>query len=153
MPIQQTKDILDHAHKFHLRLGQFYTELLEQAPAERTCGLLEHLIEHEQTLAHRLKDYEQGVSKNILDTFFRYTTDGVEAHFSNYEKPLDITPQTVIEAARFFDESLTHFYQEMASKAISEKVKEVLLNLLDMELQEQMSLSKQALELRSIHED
>ena len=109
--------------------------------------MLGNLIEHEQMLERRLKEYEEGVSRNILDTFFKYMVDRIDTHFANYEVPDQVDAAAVIDAARYFDNCLCSFYREMAHKAMSEQVREVLLNLMDMELREQMSLSKQALEL------
>ena len=53
----------------------------------------------------------------------------------------------VIEATRHFDQCLSTFYEEMARKSLSEHVRDVLLNLTQMELHEQMSLSRRTLEL------
>ena len=147
MAFNQTREILDHARDFHRRLGRFYEELLDRAPQAQTRELLDQLVEHEQTLERRLGDYEESVSKNILDTFFKYMVDGTDAHFADYAIPDEVDAGFVIEAARHFDHCLDRFYKEMANKALSEHVREVLLNLMEMELREQMSLSKQALEL------
>ena len=49
-----------------------------------------------------------------------------------------------------FDACLIKFYKEMAQRSLSTKVKEVFENLLVMEKQEQIELSKQALELPNI---
>ena len=150
MSFNQTRDVLDHAREFHRRLSRFYEELQDKASAESTRILLENLIDHEQTLALRLKEYEEVVSDNILDTFFKYMVDGTESYFANYATPELVDTAVVIEAARYFDDCLTGFYREMARTAMSEQVREVLLNLMELELQEQMLLSKQALELSSM---
>ena len=147
MSFNQTRDILDHARDFHRRLARFYDDLLDRAPKEQTCKLLETLIEHEKMLNRRLKEYEEEVSDNILDTFFKYMPDEMEAYFKEYDVPDTVDAEYVITAARYFDESLGDFYKMMAKKALSEQVREILLNLVEMELQEQMTLSKHALEL------
>lgn len=147
MSFNQTRDLLDHARDFHRRLGRFYEELHENAPAGQTRKLLENLTEHEQGLGQRLKEYEEGVSGNILDTFFKYMLNGVEDYFAQYHVPDVIETGDVVAAARYFNDHLESFYKEMAGKAQSEHVREVLLNLMKMEQQEQLSLSKQMLEL------
>lgn len=150
MSFNQTRDILDHARDFHRRLSRFYEELQDLAPVGQVQVLLENLIDHEQTLAMRLKEYEEEVSDNILDTFFKYMVDGTDSYFSTYAIPDVVDTAAVIDAARYFDDCLTSFYREMARKAMSEQVREVLLNLMEMELREQMMLSKQALELSCV---
>jgi rubrerythrin len=147
MAFNQTREVLDHARKFHCRLEQFYISLQHRAPEEQTRELLGQLIEHEQVLNSHLKEYEEEVSGNILDTFFKYMLNGIESHFSQYAIPDRIDTPYVIQTARHFDRYLEHFYKEMAQKTLSEQVREVFLNLKDMEQREQISLSKQELGL------
>ncbi|MCF7817367.1 MAG: hypothetical protein K9M54_05735 [Kiritimatiellales bacterium] len=147
MSFNQTRDILDHARDFHRRLGEFYAELLDRAPDEETRELLDNLMDHEHVLERRLKEYEEEVSKNVLDTFFKYMVGEREDCFGEYAVPSLVGTEYVIEATRHFDRCLCDFYKEMARKALAEQVREVLLNLLEMELREQMTLSKKVLEL------
>ena len=147
MGFNQTRDILDHARGFHRRLSQFYEKLLDCTPAQQTQELLDNLMAHERVLEERLKVYEEGVSDNVLDTFFKYVPDESNDCFAGYPVPTAVGTEYVIEAARYFDTCLSRFYKEMARQAMSEQVRDVLLNLLDMELSEQMTLSKKALEL------
>lgn len=147
MAFNQTRDLLDHAWEFHRDLACFYENIQEIATNERTRELLENLIDHEQKLGKGLKAYESEVSDNILDTFFKYVIDGRLELIGDYPVPDEVDTGYVLEAARHFDEQLGSFYKAMARKALSEQVREVLLNLMEMELREQMSLSKQALEL------
>ncbi|MBT8045718.1 MAG: hypothetical protein KJN67_01000, partial [Pontiella sp.] len=129
--------------------SRFYTELQDLTQDSETRNLLNTLIAHENVLEGRLKEYEDGVSSNILDTFFKYMVDGTDSYFSAYEVPDQVDSKYVIEAARYFDDCLSGYYREMARKALSERVREVLFNLMNMEMREQMSLSKRVLELNS----
>ncbi len=147
MAFNQTKEILDHARDFHRRLSRFYTELKDLAPEEQTRYLLDTLIAHENVLEARLKEYEEEVSSSVLDTFFKYMVDGTDSYFAAFEVPEQVDAKFVIEAARHFDACLSGYYREMAQKAISAKVREILFNLMDLEMREQMSLSKRVLEL------
>ncbi|VGO21796.1 hypothetical protein [Pontiella sulfatireligans] len=148
MSFNQTRDVLDHARKFHRRMIRFYTELFDLAPQEETCELLEELIDHERLLESRLKEYEEEVSDNILDTFFKYMIDGTEQHFAEYSVPDSVDAAYVIAAARHFDDGLRCFYQDMAKKAQSEHVREILENLQELERVEQLTLSKLELNLK-----
>lgn len=147
MSFNQTREILDHARNFHKKLLNHYSILKERATTPQTRELLDSLIEHESELEKRLLAFEEEVSDNILDTFFKYMTEVNEEDFATHELPEEVDTTYVVNAARIFDERLTDFYQTMARSSMSEQVREVLLNLMEMELHEQMILSKKALEL------
>ena len=147
MSFNQTRDLLDVARQFHLNLTELYGKMLERASTEEARGLIGTLIEHEQTLEQRLGEYEEQVSANILDTYFKYVADEHSKCFQEYVLPDSMSSMDVIEATRHFDQCLSTFYEEMARKSLSEHVRDVLLNLMQMELHEQMSLSKRTQEL------
>jgi hypothetical protein len=67
--------------------------------------------------------------------------------FDEFVMPRSMTSMDVIEVTRRFDECLARFYKEMAGKALADHVREVLLNLMQMELREQMNLSRRTLEI------
>ncbi len=147
MSFNQTRDLLDVARQFHLNLSGVYGKMLDRAASEETRNLIGTLIDHEQILEQRLGEYEEEVSVNILDTFFKYVIDEHKKCFEEYTLPESMTSMEVIEATRHFDLCLSNFYKEMAQKSLSEHVREVLLNLMQMELHEQMTLSRRTLEL------
>lgn len=147
MSFNQTREVLDHAREFHRRLGLFYQELLERASKSETRELLKELISHERVMESRLVEYEEEVSSNILDTFFKYMVNGTEQHFAKYEVPAAVDTQYVINATRHFDDCLSRFYDEMSRKALSSQVRDVLDNLTAMERREQITLSKKSLSL------
>jgi len=147
MSFNQTRDLLDVARQFHLNLAGLYERMLERAASEEARGLIGTLIDHEKILEQRLEEYEDEVSTNILDTFFKYVVDQHRKCFQEYVLPDSMNSMDVIEATRHFDRCLSDFYKEMAQKSLSAHVRDVLLNLMQMELREQMSLSKRTLEL------
>lgn len=147
MSFNQTRDLLDVARKFHLNLTGLYRKMLERADTGEARGLIGTLIEHEQKLEQRLGEYEEEVSANILDTFFKYVVNEHKKAFQEYVLPDSMSAMDVIEATRYFDQHLADFYKEMAEKSLSEHVREILLNLMQMELREQMNLSRRTLEL------
>ncbi len=147
MSFNQTKDLLDVARQFHLNLAALYSKMLDRAATEEARALIGTLIEHEQVLEQRLLEYEDEVSTNILDTYFKYMVDEHRKCFQEFALPESVTAMDVINATRHFDDCLASFYKEMAQKSLSEHVREVLLNLTQMELREQMTLSRRTLEL------
>jgi rubrerythrin len=151
MAFDQTKDVLEHARKFHQKLSVFYEDLKESASKERARALLDYMSRHEQYLADCLAQYEEQVSDNVLDTYFKYGSKSTEmTAITDFEIKPEMDVDDVVAAAMHFDACLIEFYREMAQRALSEKVREVFENLLVMEQHEQIELSKQALDLGSL---
>ena len=149
MSFDQTRDILDHARDFHRRLIRFYNDLRPLADGV-VLSLLDSLIEHERLMENRLADYEESVSDNTLDTFFKYMAATTDQAFINYPVPDELDVDYVIQATRYFDEKLRLFYQSMAKKAMSVQVRDMLENLQDMEQREQLALSKLMISLQPL---
>lgn len=147
MSFNQTKDLLDVARQFHFNLLELYQKMLKRAASEEAVALIGTLIEHEQLLEQRLEEYEAEGSTNVLDTFFKYVVEEHQKCFQDYVLPDSMSSMDVIEATRHFDQCLSRFYKEMAQKSLSEHVREALLNLMQLELHEQMTLSRRTLEL------
>lgn len=147
MSFNQTRDLLDVARQFHLNLTELYGKMLERAASEDARALIGTLIEHEQMLEKHLEEYEEEGSANVMDTFFKYVVNDHQKFFHEYVLPDSMSAMEVIEVTRHFDQHLSDFYKEMAQKSLSEQVREVLLNLMQMELREQMNLSRRTLEL------
>lgn len=148
MPFDQTKDVLHQARKFHHRLSEFYEDLKDNTDKERTRALLDYLSRHETYLENCLKEFQQDVSKNVLDAYFQYGSDASKlSGISEFEIKDEMLVEDVVAAAMHFDACLIKFYREIAQKARSEKVREIFENLLVMEEHEQIELSKTTLEL------
>jgi rubrerythrin len=148
MPFDQTKDVLNQARKFHHKLSEFYEDLKENTDKERTRALLDYLSRHETYLEDCLKEFQQDVNKNVLDSYFQYGSDASKlSGISEFVIKDEMTVEDVVAAAMHFDACLIKFYREIAQKAHTEKVREVFENLLVMEEHEQIELSKTTLEL------
>ncbi|MDF7823122.1 hypothetical protein P4B35_03800 [Pontiellaceae bacterium B12227] len=148
MPFDQTKDVLNQARKFHHRLSEFYEDLKDSTDKERTRALLDYLSRHETYLENCLKEFQQDVDKNVLDSYFQYGSDASKlSGISEFEIKDEMSVEDVVAAAMHFDACLIKFYREIAQKAHTEKVREVFENLLVMEEHEQIELSKTTLEL------
>ena len=148
MPFDQTKDVLKQARKFHHKLSEFYEDLKDSTEKERTRALLDYLSRHEQYLEDCLEEFQQDVSRNVLDSYFQYGSDASKlSGISEFEIKDEMSVEDVVAAAMHFDACLIKFYREIAQKARSDKVREVFENLLVMEEHEQIELSKTTLEL------
>lgn len=151
MPFDQTKDVLRHARKFHRRLSEFYEDLKDSVARERTRALLDHLSRHEDYLADTLAKFQKTAPENVLDAFINYKPDTANISvIADFEIKEDMKVDDVITAAMHFDACLIKFYADMARKTNSAKVREMFENLLAMEQNEQLELSKQTLEFAAI---
>lgn len=151
MAFDQTKDILEHAREFHQKLAVFYEELKDSAGKERTRALLDYMSRHEKYLDDCLAQYEEQVSDNVLDTYFKYGSESTQmTAIDEFEIKPEMDVNDVVAAAMHFDACLIAFYRETAQRALSEQVREVFENLLVMEQHEQIELSKQTLGLDSL---
>ncbi len=148
MSFNQTRDILNHARDFHRRLIRFYSTLRPQAHDEITLKLIEDLVDHEKQLEHRLADYEEDAAQDAMDTFFKYMIATTDQTFEHYFIPEIVDAEYVIKATRYFDETLMRFYEGMAQRSMSVKVREMLENLQKLEQREQQTLSKLMLSLQ-----
>lgn len=151
MAFDQTKDVLKHAQEFHQKLSVFYDELKEAASKERTRALLNYMSRHEKYLGDSLAQFEEQVSDNVLDTYFKYGSEATEmTAITEFEIKTDMDVDDVMAAAMHFDGCLIEFYREMAQRSLSNNVREVFENLLVMEQHEQIELSKQMLGFGSL---
>ncbi|MEN7972965.1 MAG: hypothetical protein ABFR47_03930 [Verrucomicrobiota bacterium] len=150
MAFDQTKDVLEHVREFHHKLSILYNNLKKSASEASAQALLDYMSQHEKNLADRLAQYEEQVSDNVLDTYFKYESESNGlASIDNFEIKPEMDVDHVVAIAMHFDASLATFYQEMAQRALSEKVREIFENLQEMERHEQIELSKQTLDIRS----
>lgn len=148
MAFEQTRDVLEHVREFHQKLSVFYDGLKGTTTKERARILLDYMSRHEDYLDDCLAQYEEQVSDNVLDTFFKYESECTGPMASaKFEIKPDMDVDDVIAIAMHFDACLVSFYREMAQRALSEKVREVFQNLLKMEESEQLRLSKETLEI------
>lgn len=148
MAFNQTKDVLDHVREFHRKLSAYYEELKNSAGNERAIDLLDYLSRHEKLLDDSLADYEEQVSSNVLDTYFKYESECTQmSKIMGYRIKPDMDVCDVTAAAMYFDTCLVSFCREMAQRAHLDKIREIFENLLELELNEQHRLSKQLLEM------
>ena len=114
MPFDQTRDVLNHARKFHRRLSEFYEDLKDSVEKERTRALLDYLSRHETYLDESLAKFQEAVSDNVLDTFLNYKADTANvSNITDFEISDDMTVDDVVAAAMHFDALLIKFYGDI----------------------------------------
>ena len=142
----QVRDLLDQVRDFHGQLAGYYHGLSDRAAMARVSLLLDYMSSHEKNLQASLAAFEEGASRQVMDTW----VDGrhcEEIIATCKQTPLapDLSVDGVTQVALDVDACLTHFYQEVATKAETESVREVFGNLISMEQSELRTLARNAL--------
>ena len=140
--------MLDQIRDFHGRLAEYYAQLSDETEQQRVKMLLDHMSGHEQDLQSSLAAYEDGASRQVMDTWVDCShCDEIIATC----KQTPIAPETsvdgVIGAAMDVDRCLLHFYREAAEKAETESVRDVFKNFIEMEEAELRKLALNALQV------
>lgn len=153
MSFETTKDVLKHARDFHHHLSEYYSQLSEKSDRERVKMLLNYLSRHEKHLAESLSQYEEGVSKKILNTWFQFPTPQGMLHTCRtmaVKEQQELSVDGIVELALQLDECLVQLYQEMIKSSEVDVVKDVFQNLLEMEKHEEVELVRNAFRLKGL---
>ena len=139
--------MLDQIRDFHGQLAEYYAQLSDETGQQRVKMLLDHMSGHEQDLQSSLAAYEDGASRQVMDTWVDCSQcDEIIATC----KQTPIAPETsidgVIGVAMDVDRCLLHFYREAAEKAETESVRDVFKNFIEMEEAELRKLALNALQ-------
>ncbi|MCP4220469.1 MAG: hypothetical protein GY765_37925 [bacterium] len=153
MSFETVKDVLDHARDFHRQLSVFYNKVGSGFHKERVKMLLFYLSRHEKQLEKSLADYEKDVSEKILKTWFQFAPNKETlnqcVNLSLVDKE-NLTVDKVTDLALELDNCLIKLYEETAKQTDVPEVKEIFLNLLEMEKQEEKKLVRDATSLKGL---
>lgn len=134
MASRQVKDILDHIRACHHKMSEKLTGSGGHQSDERLGLLLKYMARHEQHFDDALADYEKDAAKGVLDTWLPFVNEEtLDAALKNIEFRDDMTPDEIVGAILEFDKSLLELYRELASETSIPHVRELFLNLLEME--------------------
>ena len=144
----QVKNMLEQVRDFHGQLAQYYDQLSKGAEKQRVKMLLDHMSKHEQDLQEGLRAYEETATQNVMETY-------VDCEYCNEIlatcRQTPIAPETsvngVIRVAMDVDNCLLRFFREVAEHAVTDRVRDVFRNLVDMEEMELRKLALDALQV------
>ncbi len=126
MPLRTTRALIDRARAFHLELSEVYGKLEEQSDQLKVKRLLELMKRHERCLEHGLKDLEDVLDSDVLNTWFQNTPE--ESHWHGLGKVAfkpDMSMQEVVAMVFAADQALVNVYHEIAGFAVASKVRDV----------------------------
>ncbi|HBA84585.1 MAG TPA: hypothetical protein DCZ95_10865 [Verrucomicrobia bacterium] len=137
---------MDRARQFHQALSEYYTKNSELASNEKMQVLLTYMSRHEQNMVEALARYEDGASKKVLNTWFKYPPEMKHAKcFECLELSPDMSPDDIMETALRVDQCLVALYKQAAEKSVSQDVKDLFKQLLAMEQKEETKALRDAL--------
>lgn len=151
MRYRQVRDMLDQVRDFHGQLSDYYQELSDSADQQRVKLLLDHMSDHERQLQDSLGAYEEGASKQVMDTWVdcKYC-DEVLATCERTPIAEESSVEGVINATMDIDNCLIRFYREVAEKVDSQTIRDVFRNLIDLEEGELRKLALSALQIGDV---
>lgn len=146
MPPVRMIDLLDRAREFHELLSVKYADSSGHARRAEVKVLLEFISRHELALAQAMRDYAQGASKAVLESYFEFPPDF--RHLFATDSPRispDATFDEVVGIALRFDEALMTAYRECRREAASADLRAALEALLKMEQREELRIMRATL--------
>ena len=151
MHYQTVKDVVDHSRVLHQEISSFYQKLSEDQSQERVGMLLTFLKRHEDQLESSLCQFEKDKSQKVLESWLQYAPDHNMADVMAGLTVSDhMSADEVVSMALKLDDYFIDLYQGMVNSTGSSSVKAVFQNLLDMEQQEKIRVSKSAIQLNDM---
>ncbi len=147
MAFERTRDILEHARRFHAEMAAYYERLENTARKERVRMLLEYLRRHELALERELANYEATARKSVLELWHKYAPADIPEKLSELNLPSDPSYEEVVDLALRMDETLLELYALAAQREPDPKVREIFSLLHAEGLRERARLLRDAFAL------
>lgn len=144
MRFEQTREVLQHAKKFHEQVAGLCRRLSGECDEERIKMLLDYMSERERQLAKAIQQFTDETSENVLDTWFQFALDKTGLHCPDFELTPETRTDDVIRLGMDLAQCLIDMYREIADNADSEEVRVVFRNLLESEEKEKLKLARNA---------
>ena len=145
---KQVRDFLDFGRDLHAEVRKLYIRLGDSAEQERVRMLLEFLERHEQHMVQTLGRFEQDSHAGLPNGWLEYSPAlDVDSVIAQCQLSEQSTIDDIMAAAMRFDETLVRLYQEMAEKAVDQRTRDLFKDLVNLEQQEKISVSRAAMSL------
>lgn len=148
---KQVREFVDFGKHLHARIAERYDQLCEKAELERVKMLLEYLSRHEHHLEQTLARFEKEAHGGMLETWLEYSpTLDVDAVMQASRLPENPSTDAIFAAALAFDDTLVKLYREVAEKTHDPRTRALFQDLLRLEEQEKIQVSRAAMSLRDM---
>jgi rubrerythrin len=147
----QVGAILQKARAFHQELSRFYDSVQQQADKERVKLLLTYFSHHEKRVEESLRKFEETVAREVLDTWFKYSTDMSEpCALESIQVSPGMTVDEAVAMATRFEDCLLRLYRGAAENAGTPEVREIFLGLVTLTERERNSQVEQGDAVRDL---
>ena len=145
---KQVKEFVSFGKNLHAEVHKLYEKLNEREPRERVRMLLDFLSRHEQHMQEALARFEKSSRSGILEAWLEYSP-GLDVDEAMRKCAMPDHPGTddLVKIALEFDDTLVRLYREVAEKVHDQKTKELFVNLLHLEEQEKIQITRAAMSL------
>ena len=151
MNFEQARDVIEHAGAFHALACEYYDSLSTDNAPQRVRMLLTYLSRRHAAMSAHVAVYEREANREILDTWFQYTSDSDLADVVEPGRPERISSvEDVIEIAMRIEDRLIAVYREILDTALSDHVREYFETLLQLEEQEKHIIKRDALMMKEV---
>jgi hypothetical protein len=136
-------DFLRWAEGYHAELAEFYESCGDKATRPELKRLMNYMARHQDALRRIIEEYERGGSKALLETWYKVSPamNGLRDPDTSGFHP-DMAIGEAIDKALDLDHGLMAMYEELIRRAESESLREMLMNLLDIERREEIQLMR-----------
>lgn len=149
--MEQTKYVFHLAQNIHSHLSKIYHTVGNSTDRERLKLLLEYMSSQEKIIKSCIEEYENSLSRKVLNTWFKYVPKDIQI---DYSKILSVNSSTdiddIITLALDIDDKLISMYSEMAEHSDCESVKDAFSNLVQLEQQNKKNLVRSYMRFEDI---
>lgn len=146
MQVETLRDVINWTYEFHRHLTERLTEGASQTKSERCKMLLDYMSEHEQRLAHTVREYEKTGNEHALNTWCYEYLDKhpiIHHHYTDTQfselSSINITQLVIHQHKQVID-----LYRYLAERADIRVAKDLLNDLLSLEEHEIMVMAQSA---------
>jgi hypothetical protein len=151
MAYETVKDVFDRVRSFHNQVSGYYHRLYAIADKERVKMLLDYMSRHEKKLELCMAEYEDNASKDILNTWFKYTPASTyQECFRDSDLNHDMSIDDVISVALRLDDCIINAFKRIVDSSESNRIKEIFTCLLKSAEKERKKFVNEALELKEM---
>ena len=135
--------VLEEVRAFHGRLAEHFGALGTAATDARAGMLLEFLQRRSQNQIKALEDYEDQAVEGVLRKWFQIPfPEDLGGFFRDLDEDADLGVDEVFTLASRADELLMNLLEHMLGRVNDREVQSLFEDMLKMERQEQIALSK-----------
>lgn len=130
-------DFIDFVKNLHHEIKEYCEKIYDNSDSEKVKMVLGYVAEHERKMEETLREYENGLSKSIEETWYQFIElPEKPSCLKNMEFNPTMSIDDVINFVSKVDMCLVKLYQKLAEISVSEEAQKIFDNLANMESNE-----------------